>query len=233
MAGIDKIYLKDYKEYKCLEDFCARHNQEFLKKHNYYLSCGLYDGVTEETFKDGSEHPVSNFSTEADVFIIKHITDKDVEYMPNVVSRLKEQYPMDYDLIREGKSKYDLYYIDYSRPKLRLVKSSNHKTLRHIKREKWEYIDVNLLPAKQDRGKSFSNFLRIIYDRITGCKYHKHHDYEVYGCEDLFNISVGKVYQYITRTMLHKGTQIRLRCFNLNEEDGIDKESVYLFEVIL
>ena len=232
MAGIDKIYLRDFKEYQYFEDFCARHNQEFLKKHNYYLSCRLYDGVTEETFKDGSERPVSNFSTEADVFIIKHMTDKDVEYMPNVVSRLKEQYPMDYDLIREGKSKFDLYYINYSRPKLRLIESSNHKTLRHIKREKWEYVDVVLLPVEQDWGKSFNNILRVIYDRLYGCKYYKSNEDEVYGYEDLFNISVGKVYQYITRTMLHKGTQIRLRCFDLNKDHRIAKESVYLFEVI-
>ena len=232
MAGIDKIYLSDFKEYQYIESFCARHNQEFFKKHNYYLSCGLYDDITEETFKDGSEHPISNFGTEADIFIIKRMTDKDIESMPNVVSRLREQYPMDYDLIREGKSKFDLYYIDYSRPKLRLVESSNHKTFRHIKREKWEYVDVNLLPDKQDLGKSFSNILRVIYDGFNGRKYYKCHDYEVYGSEDLFDISVGKVYKYITRTMLHKGTRIQLRCFKLNEEDGIKKESWYMFEVV-
>lgn len=75
MAGIDKIYLKDYQEYKYFKDFCAKHTPEFFKKYNYELS--PFDDITEEIFKDGKEHSISNFGTEADVFIIKHITDKD------------------------------------------------------------------------------------------------------------------------------------------------------------
>ena len=86
MAGIDKIFLTDYNEYKYLEQFCEKHNSEFFKKHKYYLSCGLYD-ITSDIFSDGEEHPVSNFCTEADIFLIQHLSETDIENMPNVIAQ--------------------------------------------------------------------------------------------------------------------------------------------------
>lgn len=102
MAGIDKIYLTDYNEYKYLEQFCDKYNPEFFKKHKYYLSYGLYYDITPDKFKDGEEHPISNFSTEADIFVIQHLSDTDFKEMPNVIARFKEQYD-DFDLIRQHK----------------------------------------------------------------------------------------------------------------------------------
>lgn len=236
MAGIDKIYLKDYQEYKYFKDFCAKHTPEFSKKYNYELS--PFDDITEETFRDGREHPISNFGTEADVFIIKHITNKDIECMPNVVNRLREQYSGAYDLILQNKSSFDTYYVDFSRPKIQLICSCNGKTLRHIKREKWDEIGVYLIPVEKDYHKEFNNARKCIYNWTEGR--YKYYRYSEDGLDFfdsyLKNTTIGKVYKYITRTQLHKGTKIYLYCRNYKQiseyERRTIKDAEYTFIVV-
>ena len=237
MAGIDKIYLTDYNEYKHLEQFCDRYNSEFFTKYKYYLSCGLYDDITPDIFKDGEEHPVSNFSTEADVFIIQHLSDTDFKEMPNVIARLKEQYSGDdhgFDLIRQHKSEYDLYQIDRSGCKLKLIESSNNKTLRHIKREHWEQVSIHVGEFLLD----FDYFSRIIYNTFSGCRYYKYLSTND-GCYDqyLHNVSIKQVYRYITRTRLKCNTRIMVSCYNYKrDKDGeildVANKAMYWFIVV-
>ena len=242
MAGIDKIYLTDYNEYKHLEQFCEKYDSEFFKKYKYYLSWGLFDDITPDIFKDGKEHPVSNFCTEADVFIIQHLSDIDFRNMPNVVVRLIAQYN-DFYLIRQHKSEYDLYQIDRSGCKIKLVESSNNKTLRHIKREKWDrvWVDVYYDRTKEYNYKNslrFDYFSRIIFHRHLGCRYYKYLNGGE-GCYDEFlhNVSMKQVCNYITKVRLNRGFFINVHCFNYrqdNEDDFIIKTSqaIYLFKVV-
>lgn len=243
MAGIDKIYLTNYNEYKYLEQFCDKYNPEFFKKHKYYLSCGLYDDIIPDKFKDGEEHPISNFSTEADVFIIQHLSDTDFKEMPNVIARLKEQYN-DFDLIRQHKSEYDTYQIDRSGCKIILVESSCNKTLRHIKREQWEqvWIDVysNRKKAKDFYKYSlwFDYFSRTIFHRHLGCKYYKHlDDGDGYYDQFLHNVSMHQVCRYITQVRLKRGFGIWVHCRNYQRDShgtilSITAEADYLFKVV-
>ena len=248
MAGIDKIFLTDYNEYKYLEQFCEKHNSEFFKKHKYYLSCGLYD-ITSDIFSDGGEHPVSNFCTEADIFLIQHLSETDIENMPNVIARLKEQYnggDHGFDLIRHHKSEYDLYQIDRSGCTVKLVESSNNKTLKHIKREKWEQIDIDVYSnrkKKKDFYKYslwFNYFSRIIFHRDLGCKYYKYleNNENGYCCDQfLYNVSMKQVCKYITQVRLKRGFGIWVHCRNYKRaNDGtilsITSSADYLFEVV-
>jgi hypothetical protein len=245
MAGIDKIFLTDYNEYKYLEQFCVRYNQEFFDKHNYYLSIGLYDDISPNTFVDGKEHIVSNFSTEADICIIQHLSETDIENMPNVVARLKQQYYREFDLIKEHKSVYDNYQIDYSGCKVRLVRKSNNKTLRHIKREVWDRVEVFVYSSKivkkeKDFQKyilDFDYFRRIIFNKRLGCRYYKE-----LPCEDtgslpiLHNVSMNQVYKYITRVRIKQGITILVFCTNYKKDSTgtwvSTKNQEYVFEVI-
>ena len=245
MAGIDKIYLTSFQEYSHLEQFCEKHNSEFFKKHKYYLSCGLYDDITSDTFIYGNEHPVSNFCTEADVFIIQHLSETDIENMPNVVARLKEQYS-DFDLIRQHKSEYDLYQIDRSGCSVKLCNSSNNKTLRHIKRERWEQVYITVSTKKVKKNISnyskydclvFDCFNRIIYPRYTGCKYYKC-AVDKFGNEDIYlhSVSMRQVYKYITRVRLKRNTEICVFCCNFIRDVkgsiiGISSKAEYDFVV--
>lgn len=43
MAGLDKIYLKNYNEYEYLRSFLTKHESEFVKDYNYSLLEMLYD----------------------------------------------------------------------------------------------------------------------------------------------------------------------------------------------
>ena len=242
MAGIDEIYLSDYNEYKHLEQFCEKYDAEFFKKYKYYLSWGLYDGITPDIFRDGEKHPVSNFYTEADVFIIQHLSDTDFKEMPNVVVSLIEKYN-DFYLIRQHKSVYDLYKIDRSGCKVILIERSNNKTLKHIKREKWKkvWVDIYYDRTKKYNYKSslrFDYFSRIIFPMDLGCKYYKYLNGGE-GCYDEFlhNVSMKQVYNYITKVRLKRGVFIGVQCFNYqqsNEDDFIINISSadYLFEVV-
>ena len=242
MAGIDKIYLTDYNEYKHLEQFCDRYNSEFFRKHKYYLSCGLYD-ITPDIFKDGKEHPISNFSTEADVFIIQHLSDTDLKEMPSVVARLKEQYS-DFDLIRQHKSEYDLYHIDHSGCKVKLVESSRNKTLKHIKREQWEQVWIDVYSNRkkaEDFYKYwlwFDYFSKTIFHRHLGCKYYKHlDDGDGYYDQFLHNVSIRQVCRYITQVRLKRGFGIWVHCRNYRRDSNgtilsVTAEADYLFEVV-
>ena len=242
MAGIYEIYLTDYNEYKYLEQLCEKYNQEFFKKYKYYLSWGLYDNITPDVFKDGKFHPIANFSTEADVFIIQHLSDSDFKEMSNVFARLREQYN-DFDLIRQHKSKYDTYQIDRSGCKVKLVESSNNKTLKHIKREKWDRVWVEVFYDREKEYKyknslRFDYFSKIIFHRYLGCKYYKY----FYGGKDcydefLHNVSMKQVYNYITKVRLKRGFFIKVRCFSYrqdNEDDYIIHifQADYLFKVV-
>lgn len=249
MAGIDKIYLTDWDEYTYFRNFLEKHELEFFKKHKYSLSCCLFD--YEKIYFTGKEIPVSNFSTEADVFIIQHLSDDDFKYMPNVINRLKEQYSggnHSFDLIREHNSVYDKYQIDFSGCNIKLIENSNNKTLRHIKRERWEYIDIfvnstDIKKTDKNYDKYFLDFnyyRRIIFNKYLGCKYYKYYNFDddtlsVY--DSLHNISIRQVYNYITRVRLKRGIKIEVLCRNcIYGEDreiiGTVKEARYLFIVV-
>lgn len=244
MAGIDKIYLTNYNEYKHLDQFCDKHNPEFFKKHKYYLSCGLYD-IVSDIFKNGEEHPISNFNTEADVFIIQHLSDTDFKKMPNVISRLREQYN-DFDLIRQHKSEYDLYHIDRSGCKVILVESSNNKTLRHIKREQWEQVWIDVYSNRKKAKDFYKYFLwfdyfsRTIFHRHLGCKYYKYveDDENGYCCDQfLYHVSMRQVCKYITQVRLKRGFGIWVHCRNYQRDSNgtilsITANADYLFKVV-
>lgn len=243
MAGIDKIYLTDYNEYEYFKNFLEKHEMEFFKKHKYSLLCsGLFD--IESCYFKGEEIPVSNFCTEADVFIIQHLTEKDNKQMPNVVERLQQQYNggnHGFDLIRQHKSEYDTYQIDRSGCKVKLTKASCwnthkdrliNKTLRHIKREVWEQVSIyvnshNVKIKSSDFSKyyhiEFDYFSRTIFNHILGCKYYKClADKDGNIDQFLHNISMKQVYKYITRVRLKRNTEIIVCCCNYQRDnDGI------------
>jgi hypothetical protein len=213
---------------------------EFFKKHKYSLVCCLWD--VEKCYFNGKEVPVSNFSTEADVFIIQHLSNSDFTQMPNVVNRLKEQYS-DFDLIRQHKSVYDRYQIDRSGCRLKLVESSNNKTLRHIKREKWEQIDIQVYSncKNKDLWKhrlDFDYFSKTIFNTTLGCKYIKYiGDSDGNYTQFLNNVSIRQVYRYISQVRLKRGFTIVVSCRNYQRsEEGsivdILKSAEYSFEVM-
>jgi hypothetical protein len=235
MAGIDKIFLTDYDECRRLEQFVEKHNQEFFDNHGYWLSNGLYDGITPDTFKDGKEHPVSNFGTAEDVFIIQHLSDGDIKEMPNVVERLRQQYGngnYGFDLIREHKSEYDTYQIDHTRCRIKLVNKTCNKTLKHIKRERWEcvIIDVYTNKVKKTKTNYYRYFLDFdysrneIYNKLLGCMYARYID-----DDSLYDVSMKQVCNYITRTRLKRNTEICVRCINTIQDN---KEAEFRFVVI-
>lgn len=247
MAGIDKIYLADYNEYKYFKNFLEKHEMEFFKKHKYSLCGGLFD--IESCYFKGEEIPVSNFCTEADVFIIQHLTEEDYKQMPNVVARLNQQYNSDdhgFDLIRQHKSEYDTYQIDRSGCKVKLIVSSNNKTLRHIKREVWEQvlIDVSSFRVKGILAKysryslDFDYFSRIIFNQTLGCKYYKClADKDGNIDQFLHNVSMKQVYKYITRIRLKRNTEIIVCCCNYQRDndgliESITNSAEYRFVVV-
>lgn len=236
MAGIDKIYLKNYNEYKCLRSFLARHDSEFFKVYNYSLSGMLYD-LDNSYFNGIDEHPVSNFSRAADVFIIQHFLDEDISSMPNVWNRLKEQYYDEFELIKNHTSCYDKYKLDLSGCKIKLVKSSNSKTLRHIKREHWSHSSIHFVGNKTAfKNKiiilypEFNYSYRCFYDWENGCKYNKYdpinHDC---FCEET---SMKQIIKYITNSGLKKDDSILIHCWDLKNDGEYEKEADYEFIVI-
>lgn len=233
MAGIDKIYLKDYSEYKAFKQFLLAHDSEYFKKYNTSLLNGLYDNIEESYFKDGNEHPISNFGRAADMFIIQHLSESEYNNIPNVVARLKEQYYNDYDLIRNYKSEYDLYKLSKSRCKVKLIESTNNKCLRHIKREHWEYCDIAFLyndklrhlHRQDDRYLEFNYAYRCFYNWMLGCKYNRHDEIS----DDMYlkNISVKTAIKYITTSNLAKWDIVEVRCWN----NSNNKHAYYKFIV--
>lgn len=230
MAGIDKIYLKDYNEYKSFRDFLISNDKEFVKQHNYSLLNGLYD-LNEQYFDSQTEKPISNFDTAADVFIIQHLSELDESLFPNVVARLKSQYTRDFDLIKAHESVYDKYAMRRGHNKLSLIISSNDKCLRHIKREQWEHVDIAFLYNEKKRAKhefdnrhlEFNLYYRCFYNWIEGCKYDR------YCCEDeICNISVKKAIDYIVTSNLMKYDVVEIRCWNSSN----NRDSLYKFIVL-
>lgn len=236
MAGIDKIYLKNYNEYTYLKSFLARYDSEFFKGYNYSLSGMLYD-LGSSYFNGIEERPVSNFSRAADVFIIQHFLDEDINYMPNVWNRLKEQYSDEFELIRNHTSCYDKYRLDLSGCKIKLVKSSNNKTLRLVKREHWSHCSIHFVGNKTAFKKKiiitypeFNYAYRCFYDWINGCKYDRYdpinHDF---FCEET---SMKQIINYITNSGLKKDDTIIVHCWDLKNDGEYEKEADYEFIVI-
>lgn len=237
MAGIDKIYLKDYTEYEHLKSFLTRHESEFFKEYNYSLFGMLYD-LNSSYFNEIDERPVSNFSLAADVFIIQHFLDEDISSMLNVWNRLKEQYGDDFDSIRNRTSCYDKYRLDLSGCKIKLVKSSNNKTLRHIKREHWSHCSIHFIGNKTAFKNKIIilypefNYYRCFYDWQIGCRYDKYNPVnDNLFCEET---SMKQIIKYITNSGLKKDDNILVRCWGLNNDgDGeYEKEAEYEFIVI-
>lgn len=222
MAGIDKIYLSDYNEYREFSQFLQRHDEEYRNKFLRSLFDGLYE-LYEEDFNN-EERPISNFSTTADVYIIQHTTESDAKLFPNVVARLKEQYNSDYDAIANHNSVYDNYRLNkHRRNKVCLIESTNNKCLRHIKREQWEYIDLAFVYndkwnnkvfslKRDDRRLDFNYSYRCFYDWIVGCKYNRYDPV----CDDMYlrDISVKDAIRYIETSDLKKNDIIAVRCWN-------------------
>jgi hypothetical protein len=59
MAGIDKTYVKEYRQYKECKDFAFRHDIEVHKLYGIYAS-ELYDSYKESDFDGVRELPISN-----------------------------------------------------------------------------------------------------------------------------------------------------------------------------
>lgn len=239
MAGIDKIYLKDYAEYEYLKSFLARHDSEFLKMYNYsllYSLLGMLYGLDSSYFNEINERPVSNFSRAADVFIIQHFLDEDISAMPNVWNRLKEQYSDEFELIRNHTSCYDKYRLDLSGCKIKLVKSSNNKTLRHIKRERWSHCSIHFIENKTALKKKliitypeFNYAYRCFYDWRNGCKYDRYDPVnDNFFCEET---SMKQIIKYITNSGLKKNDTIFVHCWNLKNDSEYSKEAEYEFIV--
>lgn len=235
MAGIDKIYLKDYTEYEHLKSFLVRHDSEFFKGYNYSLFGMLYE-LGSSYFNGIDEHPVSNFSLSADVFIIQHFLDEDISSMPNVWNRLKEQYGDDFELIRNHTSCFDKYRLDLSGCKIKLVKSSNNKTLRHIKREHWSHCSIHFVGNKTAFKKKiiilypeFNYSYRCFYDWKNGCKYDRYDpvNHNCF-CEET---SMKQIIKYITNSGLKRDDTILVHCWDLKNEQEYEKEAEYEFIV--
>lgn len=236
MAGIDKIYLKNYNEYNCLKSFLVRHDSKFFKKYNYSLLGMLYD-LDTSYFNGVDERSVSNFSLAADIFIIQHFLDEDISSMPNVWNRLKEQYSDEFEQIRNHTSCYDKYRLDLSGCKIKLVKPSNNKTFNVIKREHWPHCSINFVGNKTAfKNKRIINYpvfnyaYRCFYDCENGCKY------DVYDpvnhnffCEET---SMKQIIKYITNSGLNKDDIILVKCWDLNNDCECNKEATYEFIVI-
>ena len=241
MSGIDKIYLTDRNEYSYFKSFLERHELEFFKKHRYSLVCCLWD--IEPCYFTGNEVPVSNFSTETDVFIIQHLSESDFTQMPNVVNRLKEQYS-DFDLILHHNSVYDRYQIDRSGCRLKLVESSNNKTFRHIKRERWEQVDIQVYSNCKNikdwwkYSLDFDYFSKTIFQTSLGCKYIKYiGDDDGNYYQFLNNVSIRQVCRYISQVRLKRGFTIVVHCHNYQRsEEGVIEDIInfaeYTFEVV-
>jgi hypothetical protein len=236
MAGIDKVYLKNYNEYKYLKSFLIRHDSEFFKVYNYSLSEMLYD-LDNSHFNEIDERPVSNFSLAADVFIIQHFLDEDIISMPNVWNRLKVQHRNDFELIRNHTSCYDKYRLDLSGCKIKLTKSSNNKTIRHIKREHWSHCSIHFVGNKNFSKKKivvlypkFNYFYRCFYDWRNGCKYDRYDPVNHnFFCEET---SMKQIIKYITNSGLKKDDIILVNCWGLNNGKVYDNEADYEFIVI-
>ena len=241
MAGIDKIRVNTWDEYVHLEEFCAKHNSAFFKKHHYYLSEGLYDGITPDFFTHGLEFPISNFRREADIYIIQNLSEREVTEMPQVIAYLRQQYS-DFDLIREHKSEFDTYQIDRSGCRVNLQKFSTRKTLKHLKREKWDLVWIDIYFFKEKNGVrkrqftwvQFDGINKCIYDVCRGCRYYKYVPDQ--GDNFLHNVTMKQIYRYITQTRLRRGVIIKVYCRNLQRNtngqvEGFAKKANYQFEV--
>lgn len=159
------------------------------------------------------------------------------------MNRLKEQYSEYFDLIRQHNSVYDRYQIDRSGCRLKLVESSNNKTLRHIKRERWEQIDIQVYSNCKNKdwwkySLDFDYFSKTIFHTTLGCKYIKY-----IGDDDgnynqfLNNVSIRQVYRYISQVRLKRGFTIVVCCRNYQRSDkglilDILNSAEYSFEVV-
>lgn len=235
MAGIDKIYLRDYNEYEHLKSFLAKHDSEFFKRYNYSLFGMLYE-LNSSHFNRIDERPVSNFSIAADMFIIQHFLDEDISSMPNVWNRLKEQYYDEFESIRDHISCYDKYRLDLSGCDIKLVGSSNDKTLRHIKREHWSHCSIHFVGNKMASKKiartnpEFNYTYRCFYDWKNGCRFTRYDSVnDNFFCEET---SMKQIIKYITNSGLRKGDSILVHCWNLGNDEGYKKEADYEFIVI-
>ena len=86
----------------------------------------------------------------------------------------------------------------------------------------WPFFNICLLSIQNE----IRNLLKM-------CKYYKYFDeLGKDNQDDLLNMSIKRIYKYITRTQLHKGTLIYLRSYNEDKNRSITKEGYYLFEVI-
>ena len=124
------------------------------------------------------------------------------------------------------------------------MESSNNKTLRYIKRERWEQVDIQVYSNcknKKDWWKyslDFDYFSKTIFNTTLGCKYIKYiGDSEGNYCKFLSNVSIRQVYRYISQVRLKRGFTIVVRCRNYKRsEEGsivdILKSAEYAFEVV-
>ena len=93
MAGIDKIYCDNYKDFEMFWNWCEKFDYLFQKETHLSLLWGFYCKSKEEFLewfgKDGYKpygYPITNFSETHNLWLIKHCP---IEF---VRKRLLEQY---------------------------------------------------------------------------------------------------------------------------------------------
>ena len=110
MAGIDKTYVDNYKDYKDVIDYAHKTKFECPNGIIINLSDYLYSEISKEDFEKhlkefpGSSCPVMNTPEEVDYFLIKYCPLKVIQ------DRMKEVYSTEYVYaIKNGQSKFDKF----------------------------------------------------------------------------------------------------------------------------
>lgn len=110
MAGIDKTYVDNYKDYKDVIDYARKTKFECPNGTIINLSDYLYPEISKEDFEKhlkefpGSSCPVLNTPEEVDYFLIKYCPLKVIQ------DRMEEVYSTEYVYaIKNGQSKFDKF----------------------------------------------------------------------------------------------------------------------------
>lgn len=105
MAGIDKIYVDSYKQYKEFYDWCVKFNDLCIKDTSYSLLDGFYyteEEIIEYYGKEGFRifgFPITNFREIVDRWLYKHCP----------ISFVRERLDDQYNRMNIPISKIELY----------------------------------------------------------------------------------------------------------------------------
>ena len=139
-------------------------------------------------------------------------------------------------MIRNRTSCYDKYKLNLSGCRIKLFKSSNNKTLRHIERERWSHCSIHFIGNKTASKNNviitypeFNYAYRCFYDWKYGCKYTRYDPAnDNFFCEET---SMKQTIKYITRSGLKRDDMILVHCWDLKDGE-YDKFADYEFIVI-